>query len=318
MLLAYPLAIFMLLLSPLLAFYFLWIIIGLGGFLAVFSVSYGDSWLVRLDPRVKLLLALVVPAVSQGFSPVYQLLLLSALLALYAFTPDPRQKYAFMIPLLLSVEVPSAWLAAITFGFAFRGGLRFVFPPALTALGVRGISLNGFVLGLESSLRTSTALAASFLLVLTSSPSDLLRSLTKSKLPVELAFALSVALTAIPKLVDSITSTLETARSRGMGVDRVLAGPSELYYFLVGVFLAVANVVILTVKDAQQFAISADLRGFRSVKGRSYYKELKFSAFDWLATVFLLCAWGVSIYLFGRGNVSVFKPLEGGGHDRNF
>jgi len=54
-------------------------------------------------------------------------------------------------------------------------------------------------------------------------------------------------------------------------------------------------VVILTVKDAQDIAISADLRAFSPSGKRSYYREFKFSLADWVASLIMIGAftWAV-------------------------
>ena len=255
------LAILLLLVAPAVAFYLIWIVIGFRGFLSVFALSYSDSWLMKLDPRVKLLLAIVLPALASGLRFWENFVLLLGVLFLYLFTPDPLSKYRFMIPLILAIELPSAWLIALSF--------------------------------------TSLALASSFLLIFTCSPSDLLRSLTKSKIPVEIGFALAIALTAIPKVMESISVTLEAVMSRGLSLKAKPSSASYPYYFAKALFLAVANVVILTIKDAEEFATSADLRGFRSLKKRTYYHDFRLGSIDWALIVVLLSLWGVSIYYFG-------------------
>jgi len=292
------LAILLILVAPALAFYLIWVVIGFRGFLSVFALRYSDSWLMKLDPRVKLLLAIVLPALASGLRFWESFVLLLGVLFLYLFAPDPLSKYRFMIPLILAIELPSAWLIALSFRGFFKA-YSIAFPAALRAFGVSGISLSALLFGLEINVRTSLALASSFLLIFTCSPSDLLRSLTKSKIPVEIGFALAIALTAIPKVMESISVTLEAVMSRGLSLKAKPSSAAYPYFFAKALFLAVANVVILTIKDAEEFATSADLRGFRSFKRRTYYHDFRLGSIDWALIVVLLSLWGISIYYFG-------------------
>lgn len=295
----YALALLMLLAGPLIAFYLIWVVIGVRGYASIFNYKSGESFLFKVDPRLKLLFALVLPALADQLTRVAAFLLLLFMLLTYLWMPDPREKLAFMVPLLLSAILPSAWLDAVSVPPRFfrrlgLGGYLFTLPRYVWSLHVYGFSPVVFYFGLSSGLGVALAIAASFFIVFTTPPSDLLRSLTKSKVPSPLAFSLTVAITAIPMILENIAVTLDVLRSRGV---TLRARPTLLssYYTLKAALLGVANVVILTVKDAQDIAISADLRAFSPSGKRSYYREFKFSLADWVASLIMIGAftWAV-------------------------
>ncbi|WP_449462401.1 energy-coupling factor transporter transmembrane component T [Tardisphaera miroshnichenkoae] len=297
MLAAYAVALAMILFGPLTAFYFIWVAIGLNKFSSVFALPYGGP-LDRIDPRVKLIMAIALPAVSDVVSPAYVLLLLAIILMLYTFTPRSKDKYAFIFPLIAATVIPAAWTASIEFRPRMGYGYELLLPSSLRALGVSGFSALGFQFGLLSGLRDSVAVASAFFIVFSSSPADLLRALAKSKVPVEIGFILTVALTAIPRIIDQVSATIEAMRSRGFSwrqwsARRPLSIPRVVFAGLLGI----ANVVILSIMSAQSLAISADLRGFRSGKNRSYYKDVSLTPLDGILIALLVSVWAISLVI---------------------
>jgi len=297
MLMAYAVALAMILFGPITAFYFIWVAIGLNKFSSVFAFPYGGP-LDKIDPRVKLLMAITLPAMCDVVSPAYVLLLLAFVLMLYAFTPRVRDKYAFIFPLIAATVIPAAWTASIEFRPRMGYGYELLLPSSLRALGVSGFSAVGFQFGLLSGLRDSVAVASAFLIVFSSSPADILRALVKSKIPVEMGFILTVAFTAIPRIIDQISATFEAMRSRGLSWRQWTARrPLSIVRVVFAGLLGIANVVVLSIMSAQSLAISADLRGFRSGNRRSYYKDVSLTPLDAVLIVVLLSVWVVSFLI---------------------
>jgi energy-coupling factor transport system permease protein len=292
-------AILMIIFGPFMAFLLLWKAIGIKGYASIFAYSNGKSFIYRIDPRVKLLYAIAIPALASTFGLYVGIVLLAFTLFLYFFMNNPIKDLRFVILLMLSIVLPAAWIDSITFS-RFRGIsglLLLVIYPA--SMGIRGISLIGLMFGFMSSVPAALEVAAAFIIVFTSSPSDLLTSMVKSKMPYELAFAMTLALVSIPKILDSFSSLTEVLRSRGfIGAFNLKPLKSLFQRFWIYMFstgLIIADFIIDVLRSSQNIAISADIRGFRASKNRTYYRNLRMNYVDWALSLVLIAAFVIAI-----------------------
>ncbi|MGC8974386.1 MAG: energy-coupling factor transporter transmembrane component T family protein, partial [Thermoproteus sp.] len=65
------------------------------------------------------------------------------------------------------------------------------------------------------------------------------------------------------------------------------------------VLLALVTIVVLTLKDAVQIAIAAEMRGFRASRWRTYYREMRMGRADYIGIALLLALLAAGIYLSG-------------------
>ncbi len=293
------LAIILILVGPVIAFFLLWKAIGFKGYASIFAYSDGKTFLYKLDPRVKLLYAIAVPALASAFGFYLGLALLVFTLLLYLFMTNPMKNLRFVILLMLSIVIPSAWIDSITFsGFRrLKGQLLVAFVPS--SMGIKGISFIGLIFGLVISVPAALEVASIFVLVFTSSPSDVLTSMVKSKVPYELAFAMTLAIVSIPKVLDTFSSLTEVLRSRGFldGLNplRVKTFIKRLYIYAYSTGIVIAAFVINVLRSSQNIALSADIRGFRANKKRTYYHDFKMKSIDWVLALTLFAAFVIAV-----------------------
>ncbi len=81
-----------------------------------------------------------------------------------------------------------------------------------------GLTWEGLIYGLQISFRATASIASGLLLIFSASPSDILRSLEKSKLPIELGFTLLLAASSIPKVLESSMIVINALKARGVDV----------------------------------------------------------------------------------------------------
>lgn len=292
-------AIILILIGPIIAFVILWKAIGFKGYASIFAYSEGRTFLYKLDPRVKLLYAIAIPALASAFGFYVGVILLAFTLFLYLFMTNPAKNLRFVILLMLSIVIPSAWVDSITFsGFRrLKGQLLIALIPS--SMGIRGISLIGLLFGLMISVPAALEVASVFILVFTSSPSDLLTSMVKSKIPYELAFAMTIALVSIPKVLDAFSSLTEVLRSRGfIGGLNFLPFRSflkRLWIYVYSTGIIIADFVIDVLRSSQNIALSADIRGFRANKKRTYFHDFKMKPVDWILVSVLMFAFLIAI-----------------------
>ncbi len=65
------------------------------------------------------------------------------------------------------------------------------------------------------------------------------------------------------------------------------------------VIVTLVSIVILTLKDTGQIAIAADIRGFRAVRKRTYYKDIRMTKVDYIALTLLIALLAIGIYISG-------------------
>ncbi len=280
------------------AFYILWIAIGAKGYASIFAYSGGNSFIYRADPRVKFLYAVAAPALASALGLYAGIIVLVATLAVYAFMNNRGKNLRFVLLLMLSVAVPSAWTSAIMFHREFS---RFTIPGpkvlfAHPELGVNGLSLLGFEYGAASSLTALVAIASTFILVFTSSPSDILTSMVKSKVPYELAFAMTLALISIPKIMDVASNLKEVLFARGFVYYFAPKGrPARWIYAPYYLALILADFIIDVLRSAENIALAANVRGFRASKRRTFYHDFKMTPGDWVAAALFVGLFVMSI-----------------------
>ncbi|MGC8582924.1 MAG: energy-coupling factor transporter transmembrane component T family protein [Thermoproteus sp.] len=313
--------------GPALVIYLIFKLIGFRGYMSLFRYAGGKSFLYRLDPRVKILLSIVVTTVAAMTVWWISAILFIGVMALYAFTSNVKEKMRIVAPLVLASFIGTAWVQSMIAPYSYLlydfGEVHFIyaFPQAFSALGITqangtayvpylgyvqnpvGLTWEGFIYGLQITFRSVAAIAAGLLLVFTTQPSDILTSLEKSGLPVELGFALLLAVSSVPKVLEASMTTLNALKARGVDFRprgrNPFAVASALGNAVRYVLLALVTIVVLTLKDAVQIAIAAEIRGFRASRRRTYYREMRMGRADYIGIALLLALLAAGIYLSG-------------------
>lgn len=310
--------------GPAAVIYLIFKLIGFRGYMSLFRYVRGESFLYKLDPRVKILFSIVVTTVAAMTVWWISAILFAVIMALYAFTTDVKEKMKIVVPLVLASFIGTAWAQSMIVPYSYLqydfGEVHFIyaFPQAFSALGITqangtayvpflgyvqspvGLTWEGFLYGLQITFRAVAAIASGLLLIFTTQPSDILRSLEKSGLPVEFGFTLLLAVSSVPKVLEASMTTLNALRARGVdfrprGANPLISLINSLRYIV----LSLVTIVILTVRDAVQIAIAAEIRGFRASRRRTYYREIKMTRIDYVALVLLIALLIFGVYLSG-------------------
>ncbi|HEX3266338.1 MAG TPA: energy-coupling factor transporter transmembrane component T [Candidatus Limnocylindrales bacterium] len=156
-----------------------------------------------------------------------------------------------------------------------------VFPGArdvLVPLGPLAITREGLEFGLPVAGRLIAALAAVTAFVLSTRPDDLMESLIERGVSARLAFALLVALQAIPRLGRQSRRVVEGARTRGLRTSGSMRVRLRSLGPIVGA-LAVGTLV-----DVRDRTLALESRGFSSGARRTAYRQLVRRPIDLVAT----------------------------------
>lgn len=230
--------------------------------------SPGDSWLHRLDPRVKLWGVLVG--------------------VLLAFTlaewPEQAMLFVGVCGLLRVGGLPWAALRALWRQMAALAAMILVLQPLFTPAGAVLVgwgpvqwTVGGLQVAAALALR---ALALAFLtggLLFTTSPPALVRALVRLGLPYHWGFTISLTLRFLPTLHALFLAVREAQAARGW-----IAG-GNLWQRLRGYLPVLVAVVVDTLRMSDQLTLALAARGLASSQPRTTWRDLHMRPMDWLA-----------------------------------
>ena len=250
----------------------------------------GDSIVHRLDPRSKLLsMMLLILIVFWANNSITNLILF---IATGIFIALSGVSISFFIQGLKSMFFLIAFTTLFQFFFISSGNVIFEFwfvritDYALQQAGI--IFCRFIVIIFFSTLLTLTTMPLS----LASAVEGLLSPLKKVKVPVhEIGLMLSMSLRFVPTLMDDTTRIMNAQKARGVDFDEgsIVQKVKALIPILIPLFAT-------SLKRADSLAIAMEARGYQGGKGRSQYRQLKWSFKDTL-TIFVILALGFCLFL---------------------
>lgn len=224
-------------------------------FLEAFRFLKKDAFLHNLDPRSKLILALVYTICSLLFTNIIPLFLL----------------FLTLLPLVLIGKLSKEWFKSIR-------GLSFLF--------ILIIVLNTFFLSFSYAIgmiiRIIIMISSFSLFFLTVDPNELTLSLISMKIPFEFAFSFSLAFRFVPTISIEAQNIIDAQQSRGYELRKkgVIRQVKNLFPLLI-------PLIICSVKRAFNVAEALESRAFGSRKERSYYFTIHYTYKDWIITLYL-------------------------------
>lgn len=234
-------------------------------FLNAFKFMKKKSFLHNLDPRAKLVFAIVYTICALLFTEILPLLLI--LLSL--------------IPLVLIGKIFKQWIKSIR-------GLSFLII-FIIILNTLFISLS---FAIAMILRIYIMVSAFSIFFLTVDPNDLALSLISMKLPYEFAFSFSLAFRFVPTIAIEAQNILDAQQSRGYEIQK-----KGLINQIKNLFPLLIPLIICSIKRAFNVAEALESRAFGSRKDRTYYYSIKYSVSDWIFTIYLLFFLTFSIFV---------------------
>ena len=253
----------------------------------------GDSFLHRMDPRVKIVLLFFFLLLIFFVENVVGFAALSvsvALLMIFSKVPLGMQ--------LRSIR-PILWIVLFTFAVHL-----FMTPgEEMLRLGPFTATWEGLARGAYIGLRLVLLILLSTLLTLTTSPlrltdglEALLSPLRRFRVPVhELSMMMTIALRFVPTLLEEMDRIMKAQKARGMDFEQgsIVRRVRAIVPVLVPLFLS-------AFRRADELALAMEARCYRGGENRTRMKELRMGRVDYAAAaVFLLGAAGVCAVSFG-------------------
>ena len=235
----------------------------------------GDSFIHKLDPRTKILIALmfiVCLFVIDKFIG-YTFVVAFLILVIYIAKIQPRFLYKGLKPVFFLIL-----LTSILNIFMLRGG-NLVFE-----LGFIKIYDEGIKTALFMSIRLILLIMGTSILTLTTSPIELTDGIEKLLKPIgkeiahELAMMMTIALRFIPTLIDETDKIMKAQKARGADFETggLVQKAKSLIPLLVPLFIS-------SFRRADELAMAMEARCYRGGAGRTRMKVLKFTSKDFIA-----------------------------------
>jgi len=225
-------------------------------FLNAFKFQKKETLIHNLDPRAKLLFAIIYTISALLFTEIIPLLFI----------------FLSLIPLILIGKLHKEWIKSMR-------GLSFLFLIIIV--------LNTFFLSLSFALamllRITIMITAFSIFFLTVHPNDLALSLISMKIPYEGAFSFSLAFRFVPTIANEAQNIIDAQQSRGYEMKQ-----SGLINQIKNLFPLLVPLIVCSIRRAFNVAEALESRAFGSKKERTYYYVIHFSLKDWLFTAYLI------------------------------
>jgi energy-coupling factor transport system permease protein len=161
----------------------------------------------------------------------------------------------------------------------------------LFRLGPIHIYEEGFRFALTISFRVVNIIAASSVLVLTTSPTNVVEACVRRGLPAKGGYVITSILQIIPTMMSSAETIREAQQSRGMAVDGNLVTRFKAFLPLLG------PIVMSSLMTIQDKAMALEVRGFSAKTKKTFFRDEHVSPFMPILRIlivvgtFLLLVW---------------------------
>lgn len=234
-------------------------------FLNAFRFSKKNTFVHNLDPRAKLLFAIIYTIIALMFNEIFPLFIL----------------FISLIPLILIGRLFKSWFKSLK-------GMSFLFI-VIILLNTLFLSLN---FAIAMVLRISIMLSAFSVFFLTVDSNDLALSFISMKLPYEFAFSFSLAFRFVPTIAIEAQNIMDAQQSRGYELQQkgIINQVKNLFPLLV-------PLIISSIKRAFNVAEALESRAFGSETERTFYFTIKFKTKDWIFIFYLLALLSIFIII---------------------
>ncbi len=266
-----------------------------------FSNVEKDTWVHRLDPRIKILSVLALGTLPLLFShPAYLAGWFVLFLVLWRLAEiDIRPLLALFYGGLIMVFVYVMY------------GTFLAYPADILALAKVKLILGpfvatdiGFYNGLILGGRLLVLLMPVVLVIATTEPSQLAKGFMKMGMPITISFILLATLRFLPLVFEVASRVMEAQRVRGLVYKTFRDRINNFKFLLIPLF-------INTLRQSRTLGLAVESKGFGARQWNAYYRDFAMKRTDWIALVVLLVFVAFIIYIhFGLnlGWTAIYRP----------
>jgi energy-coupling factor transport system permease protein len=249
----------------------------------------GNTFVHRLDPRVKLLVLLFFIFLELTFNDIRVILLpFAASLALYLSARIPFK------------EVKGTWKFLVLL-IVVIGGVNGLFRLAFPGTGVTVIAhywiltvtVQGISGAVAAILKLLSVAIVTVTMVLTTDPSLYGPSLAKLGVPYRGAYVFDLAMRYIPAYVNDMETTLSAQMARGYRA----RGGKNIFATIINTVPLIVPVSINAMLSVYEVSDAMELRGFGAKKERTWFRTVTLHPFDYVAICVVAALVPVFMYL---------------------
>lgn len=250
----------------------------------------GDSFIHKLDPRTKILVAFLFVATLFILNKFYGYIFVVAFLGLIVYVSKLHLSYLYkgLKPVFILILITAALNI-----FLIKGTPEnLIYQWKFISIYKEGIDTAVFM-----AFRLVFLIVGTSILTLTTSPIELtdgierlLNPFKKIGVPAhELAMMMTIALRFIPTLIDETDKIMKAQKARGADFEsgNIIQKAKSLIPLLVPLFIS-------SFRRADELAMAMEARCYRGGAGRTRMKILKFSSRDYVAFAIFALFVGVS------------------------
>lgn len=266
-----------------------------------FSNVEKNTWIHRLDPRVKIVGVLVLASLPLLFSdPRY----LAGWCVLFIFLWwQGKMNVRPILPLFYGGLI-------MVFVYIMYGTFL-AYPPDVMALASFEIHLGpfvgtdiGFYNGLILGLRLLIILMPVVLVIATTEPSQLAKGFMKMGMPVTISFILLATLRFLPLAFEVAARVMEAQQVRGLSYKSWKERINNFKLLLMPLF-------INSLRQSRTLGLAVESKGFGARQWNQFYRDFEMQWTDWFAlSILLVFTLGVSYIHFGMhlGWTAIYRP----------
>jgi energy-coupling factor transport system permease protein len=244
---------------------------------------HGNSWLHKLDPRVKLLMTGAMMITAFGMSTLLPVMVMLALIHLLLLSARiPKSKFIWVWKMMLPVTI----MIALLWPFFYHEG------TSLFEFGIIRLTVGGIIQGAAMALRICILAFACFILLFSTDQAKIVRALVKLGVPYRAGLLLAITLRYIPTFFGIITMVTDAQKARGLNLD--MGSPVKK----LKAYMPILTAVLITgLKAGDSLSNALETRAFSaSVKHRTYYRDIAMRPADYVAVCGIVLATIVTLW----------------------
>ena len=144
---------------------------------------------------------------------------------------------------------------------------------------------QGFFEGIIFAIKFLVIILSTIVFSMSTSPRDIISSLSKMKIPYAFAFMLALAIRFVPVINKEFNQVVQAQKARAYKISFSLKQPIQTVKSFIPVLIPV---FMLLFKKSLDIALSIESRGFDSEKKRSQNPRLKLKMIDYAAIAFIV------------------------------
>ncbi|MCL5888620.1 MAG: energy-coupling factor transporter transmembrane protein EcfT [Candidatus Thermoplasmatota archaeon] len=272
-------------------FYLILGAIGIAGFREITTYENYHTFYYRVNAAVKIVLSVIIVLVATFSIWWIGAIITFGFLGSYATLKNGWRKLYLASFLILSIIIGTVWGYAPYEPFSIVSlalhtpishfTTIWTWPSYFSILGYEHtLTLQSLYYSFQISFRFTAAIVASLLLVMTNTPAQIVKTLSKFKIPSPIIFSLIVAMKTIPAVFESLDTSIKISLMRGYGGER-----SRIFRPFITLGAAIHSIVptmVHLLRGAKDIGISADTRAFRAYPTRTNFVLAPFRREDYI------------------------------------